>query len=147
MKVNEFLCFMRRTEADAHASTIHDSKAAQSVNKFTEFMKIAFSCQPAVFPTPIDINLPLSKFNYSDKKNIAYMFYKNHYKPAMLNKGNRTLGAPIDPNNFVKYVLRHEKTGNKTVNTCTFLLGDVGSGKTSYVNYLLTIIGEKMYFK
>lgn len=66
---------------------------------------------------------------------LARWFYYNAYVQPGISRGDEN-GAPVKVDDFLKDVLLHK--GDIRRNRLAYLLGNVGVGKTSFVNWLIT---------
>ena len=128
--------YKERKSTPKHDSYIRNSKYIDD-RDFTNIVDKVFSHQIAVFED-IDHEGTIDAIAIS-KEFIASYFYRNNYIPVEINSD--ILGAKIDSDEFSKRIVFEKQ--EQTRNNLFFLLGDVGSGKTAFINALLTKNGKK----
>jgi hypothetical protein len=109
---------------------------------FSSLVEAVFQHQIAVFDATTALRTASFKAGALRKQvELAAQFYLHCYKPAGLQRG-REGGNEIDLHEFFASALK-PKTELHKRNHITYLLGDVGVGKTSYINYLISNYGSK----
>ena len=122
-----------RDKTDAHSLLIPTAKSDIDT-AYASLLRNVFQHQYAVFD---EVTVPLGT---PSKDQIAHEFYVHHYLPVDLRwgrGGNRT----VTPEEFMEQVVfsRTDRIRNRLF----YLLGGVGSGKTSFINYLITLHGRR----
>lgn len=123
----DYKCFYRRTNSVLINEEI-SAKAKLHTSYFGKIVENVFKHMGAVYQAPLNEN------DISDSKTISYLFYKyNYIKPIFTLFGdNETI--PIQ--DFINNTLLDPSNGHK--NKFSFFIGDVGVGKTSVINYIIT---------
>lgn len=101
---------------------------SQDEKEFFQEHELVFDHQIAVFNQP----------NQDDilSRHIAWQFYNMYYRCPKIHVGFH--GAEIPKDTFVRQITT--PSGAPDRNNISFLTGDVGSGKTSFLNYLITSV-------
>jgi GTPase SAR1 family protein len=118
--------FMDRPKSDKHSSDMF-SYINNIERKIYEPLEMVFSRKRAVYQEPSkddDIETILARD-----------FYLNHYALPIIHYGAAD-GAIENIDDFLKDVVL--KKGQEDRNNINYLLGEVGVGKTSFINYLIT---------
>lgn len=128
-----------RDESESHKSYIRNAHQLRD-REFSMLIERVFDHQPAVYgpppeTQPIDPKEELSRANVLL---LAHHFYHEGCFVALQLKTGGKLGHAVDSQDLERQ-LTARTTDNR--NELFFLLGDIGSGKTSYINHLLTTRG------
>ncbi len=127
MKGKYDLCFYERKENELYNQEI-SSRTKRNTSNFGQLVMNVFRHLGASYSKPSP-NDPIY-----DIKTISYYFYKKHYiEPKITIKGEKEV---IPVQDFVNDTLLDNSNGHK--NKFSFLVGKVGVGKTSVLNYLIT---------
>lgn len=121
--------FYARKGTDEHEAEIYQSRGLTS--EYERLIGRVFEHQPAVYDVPEwrgDSELP-------DTDLLSSYFYRSCYLPPRMVRGFR--GAPVSVDEFVEDVVFRPLSGTR--NALSYLMGDVGVGKTALINHLLTI--------
>lgn len=127
MDTFEQKCFYNRTKSELVDQNIANSKTRHT----TEFGQLVLN----VFNHMSAIYLPPDKNeNIRDLKVISYKFYKEFYiEPKISLFGDNQI---IPLQSFIRDTMLDKSKGHK--NKFSFLIGNVGVGKTSVINYIIT---------
>ncbi|NOQ25569.1 MAG: hypothetical protein GQ564_09440 [Bacteroidales bacterium] len=119
--------FFRR----AYNPQVHETLEFQrnkNSRELDNIINLVFSHQKAVYDMDMDI-----KMN-ADEKKTAKLFYKNYYAKSKVKKNG--IKNEIEIEEFIEDIFLDKSKENK--NKLCFLLGNVGVGKTSYLNNIIT---------
>jgi GTPase SAR1 family protein len=132
---SKYLQFDRRQEDSKHTISIErPSLKDKDILKKTEgLIKAVFTGHPAAY---------YDKNEENTNSELAKKFYDKYYNEADITK---EAYGKINIENFMIDVFLDKKNGNK--NKISFLLGDVGVGKTAFINYLISKIFPKTEYK
>jgi hypothetical protein len=148
--INNKFKYVVREESDAHKSYIRNIAASSQGDLAKSILGEVFSHQKAVYICRecLLIGKGKGKCNKDDDNdNCLYekasYFYHNYYVMPEVRKGVAKDGEKVPVKLFIDRITSfpREDKGNKI----TFLLGSVGSGKTAFLNYLMTINGKKWF--
>jgi hypothetical protein len=149
MTVNSDYPFIVREEIDEHMSYIRNIEKAKRATNVKSALGLVFSHQKAVFDELscplIDNNTKCCGFSLnieSCQYERALKFYNDYYCSPSLRVGISKTGNPYPLINFIN---RITSFSNLNANKITFLLGEVGWGKTAFLNYLLTNYGKDWF--
>ncbi|BCS94924.1 hypothetical protein DSLASN_05560 [Desulfoluna limicola] len=139
MNSHDDMFYKIRKATDEHNSYIRNEKKLQKDDEeFCDLVDTIFGHQVAVYgkySCPDKITLPVSR------ELAAYLFYTRYY--IEINVKSDIAGAQLDVNDFINKVILTKANNNR--NNIYFLLGEVGCGKTAFLNYLITKYCRKWF--
>lgn len=127
MNINQEVLFLSKTCLDSHDSSLKDHLPKDRHNFYLNIQRL-FGHQRAVYVDQEQID----EHDISSK--LAKYFYKECYIDPMIHRGIN--GIELKPDDVLHEVLFQNGTGAR--NNLFYLLGDVGTGKTSYINYIIS---------
>jgi hypothetical protein len=136
--------FTRERKPNLHGQAIRNdtNKIATDISTLVDFV---FGHLPAVYesqcPPPYDEPSSINKTTLPSENWIAWQLYNEFYSSPNLKRGND--GVSVSDIDFLKTLTTF--TGAKKRNRLFFLQGDIGCGKTSYINYLITKYGTSCF--
>lgn len=132
---SKYLQFDRRQEDDKHTISIErpSLKNKDILKRTEELIKDVFKGHPAAYYDNNEKNT---------NSELAKKFYDKYYNEADITKEAH---GKIEIKDFMQDVFLDKKNGNK--NKISFLLGNVGVGKTAFINYLISKIFPKSEYK
>jgi hypothetical protein len=134
---SRYLQFDRRLENEKHTSSIERPSPqtdGDTLKKTEKLIQDVFKGHPAAY---YDDN------EKDTRSELAKRFYNKYYSVADIKK--EAYEEDINIEDFMQDVFLDRINGNK--NKISFLLGNVGVGKTAFINYLITMIFPKPEFK
>lgn len=149
----EYSRFVARAETPSHVSfirSLHGGGAGRA-SGVKSILELVFSHKKAVFS---DVKCNLTSKNgkctigdesgdrYCEYERAKY-FYDSFYIPPSLHKDVSIDTEPVLVDTFVQRLTTFPRAS--AANKLTFLLGGVGSGKTAFINYLITQFGRKWF--
>jgi hypothetical protein len=131
--------YSNRAESDQHLVAIEG--ASKRTSSMLQFINLVFKHHCAVFEKDVDRYVLTADSSGSEisKPNEAYisrLFYENYFVVPRIHSQVTTTTSTISLDHFIEDTLEHPADSKK--NRLKFLLGDVGCGKTAFVNFLLT---------
>lgn len=137
MLLNEYIYYSNRAETDEHKTSIKSSYSKRT-SSIMRLIDRVFKHHCAVFAENVSPYITVTA-DHSKRINDEYIsnlfYYKYFVEPTIhLEVSTKTSVIPLD--NFIDKILEHPD--DPTKNRLNFLLGDVGCGKTAFVNYFLT---------
>lgn len=124
-----------RKSTKLHSSYIRNYKKIDDQD-FVDIVDKVFGHHIAVYDIQ-SFNLADSAFLLS-RENVSFSFYKNHYIPVEIKCD--ISGVSISVEDFIDRVVFF--ASEKRRNNIFFLIGDVGSGKTAFINNIITNEGK-----
>lgn len=131
MDVHDEPYYFIRSRTKAHGGRIYDSLPKEST-AFARIVRQVFEHQPAVYERPGNGADP------QDTHDLAWFFYNECYRKVSLVRGVN--GRDVNENEFVEEVCFRAPDSRR--NAVSYLLGDVGVGKTALINRLITMQGR-----
>lgn len=142
-KQREFL--YRRPPQDGH-STVIPSQKENADDAYDELLADVFALQPIPFPglgpPPNKRRTAALNATVPSSHDIAGHFYAQNYVPTVLARGHDGKST-ISESAFIDHVILH--ACGETTNRLFFLLGPVGSGKTTFINHLIAKHGPDWF--
>ena len=136
MNKHDNVYFFERKSTSRHEAYIRNSSSIDDFD-FTDLVDNVFSHQIAVFEEMnYDIRFDIKSLS---KEFVASYFYENCYIPIEINIDID--GVVVNAIKFCERVVLQKTDGVR--NKIFFLLGPVGSGKTAFINSLITKYGRE----
>lgn len=115
-----------RAPSPPHSESIPDSRSTDQ-RAFDKGVAAVFAHRPAVYHLPTDDDPTCTQ--------LSRIFYASRYVHPTITYGNLH-GAPVTPAEFVRAAILPPTDSSR--NRLTYLLGDLGVGKTAFVNWLIS---------
>ena len=137
MDIKTYNYFGRRAKHQKHDNLLTpNEKDRERIQNAEKFIEIVFKNQIAAYH---DLDYYTNLFEWNTRPIIAKKFYQKYYSVPQIKQDGKE--ADIDIESFIKEVFEESDNANK--NKFSVLLGNVGVGKTAFINYLISTQFEK----
>ena len=127
--------YLVRQRTSAHNTTL--ANASGTSRTVIEIIKKVYDHQPAIYRGKS------RKLNAGDAtESVASHFYANCYVTPNITRGTTDAGHPVTVDEFQEEII-HKPRNISNRNDLFYLVGEVGSGKTAFINYLISEYGHK----
>ncbi len=135
----------------SRVESLHGQYIRNEVGKFHHdiitLVDRVFVHLPAIFSKEAPLSFPNSDVKNQDAipstEWVAWYFYQKFYCDVELHADNA--GYKVSKKKFLSTISKFTPSENR--NNLFFIQGDIGCGKTAFINYLITTYGQKYYEK